>query len=122
MVAIQVPEHLPESITLSRDVHIDFLPGANGVSWATLYTSRSSTEVGSVRSPKDIDDVLTMAAGVLMERPASATRTFADRETGERWVLIGAWVLSARLGASHIFLGDEAIAHAHFNRLVGGRL
>lgn len=122
MAAIQVPEHLPETITLSPDVHIEFHQGHRGVHWATLHTAYTSTEIGSARTPSDIDNVLTMAAMVLMDRPASATRTFADKATGERWVLVGSWVLSARLGYDHADLGSPAAALSHFNRLVGSRL
>lgn len=121
---MQVPEHrqIPDTIDLSPDVHIDFHAGFGGVSWATLHTSRAATEIGTARDPNDIDDVLTMAAAVLMDHPASASQTFFDRDTGERWVLIGSWVLSARLGYDHIRFGDEASARSHFNRLIGGRL
>lgn len=123
---MQVPEHqqttVPDTIDLSPDVHIDFHAGAGGVSWATLHTKHMATEIGTAKGPDDVGDVLTMAAAVLMERPAAARRAFADPSTGERWVLIGSWVLSARLGHEHTHHGDEASAQSHFNRLVGGRI
>lgn len=122
MATAQVPEHLPDTITLSDTVHIDFTPGAGGISWATLHTARMATEIGSARTPDDIDNLLTMAAGVLLEHPTSVTRAFADKETGERWVLVGPWVLSARLGHDHIHCGTADAAATHFSRLVGGRL
>lgn len=122
MATAQVPEHLPETITLSDTVHIDLHPGFGGVSWATLHTGTFATEVGSVRSPDDINVVLTMAAAALLERPYSATRTYVDRVSGERWVLVGTWVLSARLGHEHWNLGTAAAATSHFNRLCGGKL
>lgn len=122
MAFAQVPEHLPTSITLSDTVHIDFHPGFGGVAWGTLHTPTMATEVGSARSPDDLQTVLTMAAAALLERPYSATQTYVDRASGERWVLIGSWVLSARLGREHVDLGTEAAAATYFNRLIGGRL
>lgn len=121
MAFAQVPERLPDSITLSSSVHIDFHPGFGGVAWGTLYTPTMSTEVGSARSPDDLKTVLTMAAAALLERPHSATRTYVN-PNGERWVLIGTWVLSARLGRDHVDLGTPAAAATYFDRLIGGRL
>lgn len=112
-----VPEHrMPETITLSRELHIDFHEGV-GVWWATLHSPRWATEIGTARSPNDIDDVLTMAAGVLLERPAWATRTSVS-PTGERWVLIGRWILSARPGGPHVCYPNVFAAAAYFDHLV----
>jgi hypothetical protein len=109
----------PDSIDLSPDVHIDFHPGAaHGVWWATLHIGREATEIGSVRGADDLSTVLTMAAGVLLERK----RYVDDTHVGPsgRWVLIGRWVLSAVLSQpKHLLWEDESSARIAFNIKAG---
>lgn len=104
----------PDSIDLSPEVHIDFHEGAApGVYWATLHVGPDTIEIGSARTSGDVSNVLTMAAGVLLER----THWVDDAHIGPngRWVLIGCWVLSALLSEPHhLQWEDTSSARFHF--------
>ena len=111
-----------EGIFLSDAVVIEFHEGAaRDVYWATLHVGRTAVEIGTVRGPSDIATVLTMAAGVLMERYGYTDGIYISPDRRDRWVLIGPWVLNARLceRPNHLHLGSPAIARTMFNRLSG---
>jgi len=107
----------PDSIDLSPDVHIDFHEGAaRGVYWATLHVGPDAIEIGSARTSGDVSNVLTMAAGVLLERPLWVTDTHIG--PNGRFVLIGCWVLSALLSdPHHVEWNDEASARWSFGMM-----
>ena len=111
-----------EPIVLSDRVAIDFHPGAGGLHWATLHTGTNTTEIGTVRTPRDIDTILTMVAGILIERPQYPDDIYVSADGSERWVLIGSWLLNARLDSkdpNHLTLGSPAVARELFVRRAG---
>lgn len=113
------PEHHFDDIVLSPDVCIEFHTGERGVSWATLHVGKHNTvEVGSVRTTADVDSVLTMVAGILLERTAWADDVWVSEDRTERWVLIGSWLLNARLDQKpgHLQAGSPQIARELFDR------
>src|SRR3954463_8553009 len=87
----------PPTLLLSDDVVIEFHEGARpAVWWAPMHIGPQAIEVGSVRDDDDLDNVLTMAAGVLLERTRYADLVSIS-PGGARWVLIGRWVLNAHM-------------------------
>jgi hypothetical protein len=116
------PPDALEPIVLSDEVVIDFHQGAGGMHWATLHTGPNATEVGTVRNGRDINTVLTIVAGILMERTSYPDAIYISADSTERWVLIGRWLLNARLGASkpdHLHAGTTRQARDAFNRRAG---
>jgi len=114
-----------DPIEFTPTVALDFHPGAvDGVWWATLHIGRQAVEIGTVRGVLDLDSVLTMAAGVIMERPAHADDVFVSPDGTERWVLIGSWVLNARMTSrpNHVHYGSHELARAIFTRLAEHQL
>lgn len=112
----------PPDIAFSDEVAIEFHEGAaRGVWWATLHVGPQAIEVGSVRGDDDLDDVLTMAAGILMERSRYADLVYIS-PAGDRLVLIGCWVLNARMGSTptHKRLATGAKAKHAFQLAIGG--
>jgi hypothetical protein len=115
------PESL-EPIVLSDEVVIDFHPGAGNTYWATLHVGPNATEVGTVRHGQDIDTVLTITAGILMERMSYPDAVYVSADGTERWVLIGQWLLNARLGSpkpNHLHADTTRQARDVFNRRSG---
>lgn len=125
MIQSLLPEPDPESqfddVILTNDVCIAFQAGARGVHWATLHIGPHTVEVGTVRSEADIDSVLTMTAGILLERQAWADDVWISPDRSERWVLIGQWLLNARMcrDPHHLHLGSAELARALFDRRRG---
>lgn len=110
----------PEGIRFSPDVAVEFHPGAaRGVWWGTLRVGRDSIEVGTSHGAHDLDGVLTMVAGILLERSHWADDTFISDDGSERCVLIGSWVLSARLPGEHVHYGKPELALDVFRRRAG---
>jgi hypothetical protein len=103
-------------IPLSDSVGIDLHPGAGGVRWATLHTGPNATEIGTVHTVADLDAVLTIAAAVLMERPHHVDGIWVSPDRTQRWVLIGEWVLTARMGSApgHMHMATAEQAQAVF--------
>lgn len=113
-----------DPIDFSPTVGIEFHRGAGGISWATLHLGHHAVEIGTVRGPGDLDSVLTMAAGVMMERPHHADDIFVSPDGSERWVLIGPWLLNARMTADphHVRFGSATLARNVFDRLSEAQL
>jgi hypothetical protein len=109
-----------DPIVFTDRVAIEFHRGAaRGVWWATLHIGPQAVEIGTVRGEADIDSVLTMAAGVIMERDTWADDTWVSSDGSERWVLIGTWLLNARMTPHphHVRYGTEELAREMFLRL-----
>lgn len=120
-----------DPIVFSDQVVIDFHPGAHlhdfaypEVWWATLHIGRQAIEIGTVRGLHDLDAMLTMAAGVMMERTTWTDDTYVSADGSERWVLIGSWLLNARMTAhpGHIRFGTHELARDMFLRLQEAQL
>ena len=105
----------PTDILFSDDVAIAFHPGAApDVWWATMHVGSTPIEIGSVHGAHDLDDVLRMAAGVLVERSRWADLVYVGT-SGQRWVLIGCWVLNARMMGGHRHFMTPEKARAEFS-------
>lgn len=114
-----------EPIEFSPTVAIYFHPGAAPeVSWATLHVGHMDVEIGTVHGDHELDAVLTMAAAVLMERSAHADDIYISPDRSERWVLIGCWLLNARMTShpNHVRYGTPELARDVFARLSEAQL
>lgn len=110
----------PEGIRFARDVAVEFHAGAApNVWWATLYVGHDGIEVGTVHGVDDLDSMLSIVAGILLERSHWADDTFVSEDGSERCVLIGSWVLSARLPGEHVHYGTPELARDVFKRRAG---
>ena len=114
-----------DPIEFSPTVAIYFHAGAvPGVEWATFHVGHMDVEIGTVRGDADLDSILTMAAAVLMERSAHADDIYISPDRSERWVLIGNWLLNARMTSTphHVRYGTPAMARDMFHRLSKAQL
>ena len=114
-----------EPIEFSSTVAIYFHEGAAPeVKWATLHVGHMDVEIGTVHGEQDMDSILTMAAAVLMERSAHADDIFISPDRSERWVLIGNWLLNARMTShpNHVRYGTPELARSVFRRLSEAQL
>lgn len=110
----------PEGIQFAPDVAVEFHPGAaRNVWWATLHVGKDAIEVGTAHGANDLNGVLTMVAGILLERSHWADDTFVSDDGSERCVLVGSWVLSARLPGEHVHYGTPELAVDVFKRRAG---
>lgn len=110
----------PEGIQLARDVAVEFHRGAApNLWWATLHIGHDTIEVGTVHRSGDLDSMLSIVAGILLERSHWADDVFVSDDGAERCVLIGSWVLSARLPGEHVHYGTPELARDVFKRRAG---
>lgn len=114
---------LQRGIHLSHDVVIDFHEGATShVWWATLHVGRQTIEVGTIRDAADLNAVLVIVGGILLERYGYADGVYCSEDGATRLVLIGRWILNARLVANpnHLCLASAAEARAEFRKRTEG--